>query len=200
MATGAPRERVTMIRARGVGFGFGPGEVLRGVDLDVAKGEFLALFGPNGAGKSTLLRVLAGELAPGRGEVALAGRPLASYGRRELARAVAVVPQETLSTFPYTVGELALMGRAPRVGRFALEDEADVAAARRALEALELWELRDRPVGEVSGGERQRAAIARTAPALRSAMREAYCAPRFTSCETARIVVPRSRWSERRRR
>ncbi len=152
-----------MIRAHGLRFGFGAarGEVLRGVDLFVARGEFVALFGPNGAGKSTLLRILAGELPRFTGAVELEGRPIRGYARRELARTVATVPQETLATFGYTVGELTLMGRAPHLGRFALEGEADVAAARRALEALELWELRDRPIGEVSGGERQRAAIAR---------------------------------------
>src|SRR5206468_120019 len=81
---------------------------------------------------STLLRVLSGELRASRGTVEVEGRPLASYARRDLARVVAVVPQETVAAFPFTVGEMVLMGRAPRVGRLALEGEADVAAARRA--------------------------------------------------------------------
>jgi iron complex transport system ATP-binding protein len=71
------------------------------------------------------------------------------------------VPQESAIPEAYTVGEVVLMGRAPHVGRFALEGEADLAAARRAIEALELAPLADRPMGEISGGERQRVAIAR---------------------------------------
>jgi iron complex transport system ATP-binding protein len=150
------------LAARGVRFSYEAGRpILCGVDLDVRPGELLALFGPNGAGKSTLLRILSGRLAPDEGRVEVDGRPAASYGRRGLARLVATVPQETAVHLPYTVGEIALMGRAPYVGRLALEGRADVAAARAALEAVGLWALRDRPAGEVSGGERQRAVIAR---------------------------------------
>jgi len=160
-----------VIRARGVSFAF-PGRppALEGVDIEVAPGEVVFLLGPNGAGKSTLLRLLSGELAPTAGTVEVEGADARTLERRALARRVAVVPQETLATFPYTVGELALMGRAPFLPRFALESEADVGAAERALRALDLWELRDRPIGDVSGGERRRAAIARAlaqeAPAL----------------------------------
>lgn len=151
-----------IIAAKNVSFGYGRAPpVLRGVDLEVRGGELVALFGPNGAGKSTLLGILSGRLAPSEGAAEIDGRPTARWGRRELARAVAAVPQENAVALPYTVGEVVLMGRAPHVGRFALEGEADVRAARAALEALDLWPLRDRRVGEVSGGERQRAAIAR---------------------------------------
>ena len=153
---------MSAIRARGLRFGYGRGrEVIRGVDLDLAAGDLLAIFGPNGAGKSTLLRLLAGELAPSQGVVELDGRPVRAYGRRALARLVAVVHQETEVAFPFTVAEVVLMGRAPYVGRFSLEAEADLAAARKALGALDLEALADRPIGEISGGERQRAAIAR---------------------------------------
>ena len=150
-----------MIRARSISFGYRGAAVLRDVNLELARGDFLALFGPNGAGKSTLLRILSGELSPEGGTVELDGRAMGRYGRREIARMVAVVPQESLATFSYTVAETVLMGRAAHLGRLSLESEPDVAAARRALEALDLWALRDRPVGELSGGERQRTAIAR---------------------------------------
>lgn len=151
-----------MIAARGLAFAYGAGApVLRGVDLAVAEGELVALFGPNGSGKSTLIRALSGDLVAKAGAVELSNRRIETLPRREVARLLAVVPQESLAVFPYTVGEVVLMGRAPRVGRFSLEGEEDVAAARRALEMVDLLALRDRPIGEVSGGERQRAAIAR---------------------------------------
>jgi len=92
---------------------FGPHEVLRGVTLDLAPGEVLGLVGRNGAGKTTLIRVATRVLRPERGSVELAGRPLEAWPRRELARAVAVVPQQILVPFPFTVAEVVLMGRAP---------------------------------------------------------------------------------------
>ena len=151
-----------MIAAHAMSFAYDAARpVLRGIDLEAAPGELVALFGPNGAGKTTLLRLLAGDLAASGGAALVDGRDVRAHRRRDLARLLAVVPQEPIVSFPYTVGEVVLMGRAPRVGRLAFESEEDVAAARLALEALDLWPLRDRPIGEVSGGERQRAAIAR---------------------------------------
>ncbi|GIW72199.1 MAG: hypothetical protein KatS3mg102_1741 [Planctomycetota bacterium] len=135
--------------------------VLDGVDLQLGRGEFVVLGGANGAGKSTLLRLLAGELRPQAGTIALEGRPLGAWGRRELARAVAVVPQEAPFGFAFTVGEIVLMGRAPHLGRLVLEGPEDVAQARAALAALELEPLADRPLDRLSGGERRRVAIAR---------------------------------------
>jgi iron complex transport system ATP-binding protein len=108
------------LRAAGVTFAYGPRTVLRDVDLAVDRGAMLALAGPNGSGKSTLLALLAGTRRPRTGAVEVLGRPLASYERRELARLVAVVPQDTSVTFPYTVAEMVLMGRAPHRPRLGL--------------------------------------------------------------------------------
>ncbi len=135
--------------------------VLAGVDLALAPGELLLLAGRNGAGKTTLLRTAAGLLAPVRGTVELAGRPLASLGRREVARQVACVAQETALPFPFTAGQLVLLGRTPHLGLLAFESRADVAVAERALERLGLAALADRSVLELSGGERQLVHLAR---------------------------------------
>jgi iron complex transport system ATP-binding protein len=135
--------------------------VLAGVDLALAPGELLLLAGRNGAGKTTLLRTAAGLLAPVRGTVELAGRPLASLGRREVARQVACVAQETALPFPFTAGQLVLLGRTPHLGLLAFESRADVAVAERALARLGLAALADRSVLELSGGERQLVHLAR---------------------------------------
>jgi iron complex transport system ATP-binding protein len=135
--------------------------VLAGVDLALAPGELLLLAGRNGAGKTTLLRTAAGLLAPDRGTVELAGRPLASLGRREVARQVACVAQETALPFPFTAGQLVLLGRTPHLGLLAFESRADVAVAERALARLGLSGLADRSVLELSGGERQLVQLAR---------------------------------------
>ena len=121
----------------------------------------LAIVGPNGAGKSTLLRVAAGSLRPSQGRIELLERPLASYHRRELARIVATVAQENQVAFRFTVLEVVLMGRAPHLGSFHLETDHDLAAAHAAMERFELLDLAQRPINELSGGERKRVFLAR---------------------------------------
>ena len=135
-------------------------EILRGVDADVAPGEWVALVGPNGAGKTTLLRAIAGLVAF-RGSIELDGRPSRELGRTELARLLAVVPQEP-STPPWmTVGEYVLLGRTPHLGPFAREGSRDREAAFDALARLDLVGLADRRLGTLSGGEKQRVVVAR---------------------------------------
>src|SRR5215208_688015 len=99
--------------AVGVGFAYGGRSVLREVSLGIARGEFVGLLGPNGSGKSTLLRLLGGLLRPAGGEVRLDDRPVGEYARRELARRVALVPQEPVLPEGFTVAELVLLGRTP---------------------------------------------------------------------------------------
>jgi iron complex transport system ATP-binding protein len=134
--------------------------VVDGVDLVVAEGEWLALIGPNGAGKTTLLRAIA-RLVPFAGSISLAGRPTAALTRAELSRLVAVVPQEP-STPPWmTVGEYVLLGRTPHLGALAKEGRRDREVAASALERLDLRGYGHRPLGTLSGGEKQRAVVAR---------------------------------------
>ena len=135
--------------------------VLRGVDLAVARGEVLGLIGPNGSGKSTLLRAFTGVLRLTGGRVLLAGRPLSSYHRSEIARQIAVVPQMSGSLFAFTVEDYVLMGRTPHLGRLQSQRPSDLQAAREALELADLTALAHRPITELSGGELQRAALAR---------------------------------------
>lgn len=134
--------------------------VVDGIDLTVAEGEWLALIGPNGAGKTTLLRAIA-RLVPFAGSIALQGRPTNAMRRTELSRLVAVVPQDP-STPPWmTVGEYVLLGRTPHLGRLAKEGKRDREAAARALARLDLLGFGERRLGTLSGGEKQRAVVAR---------------------------------------
>ena len=95
--------------------------VLESASLTVKPRVILGLLGPNGSGKTTLLRLLSGTLSPDAGRVMLDGIPLSSLSRRDLARRVAVVPQETHSAFDFTVLDIVLMGRYPHLGAFELE-------------------------------------------------------------------------------
>jgi iron complex transport system ATP-binding protein len=146
---------------RGVHVRLGSHAVLAGADLDVAAGEMVGLVGRNGAGKSTLLRVACGLLAPDAGSVLLDGRPLGGLERRERARTVALVPQETHFPFPFSVSEIVLMGRTPHLGWLGFERRTDLAAAQRAMTQLGIDELAARSVLSLSGGERQLAVVAR---------------------------------------
>ena len=152
---------MSLLVAEGVSFEYGHRAVLDAVDLAVGPGEIVGLIGPNGAGKSTLVRVLAGIIRPSRGVVRLDGRPLAEWTRVERARRVALVPQDPRVEFPYTVLEVARMGRAPHLPALALPRGRDLEIVRGVLERLEVAHLEARRIDELSGGERQRVFLAR---------------------------------------
>ncbi len=151
----------SLLECRDLAFAYGDRPVLDGVTLSLARGELVALVGPNGAGKSTLLHVLLGLRHVERGGVFSSGEPLSSLSRREVARRIAFVPQETRNDFDFTVRELVAMGRMPHLGRFEPERRTDVEAIERALELTETRRFSDRTLSELSGGERQRVHIAR---------------------------------------
>ncbi len=149
-----------MIELRGVTVELGGRAVVDRVDAVVEPGEWLALIGPNGAGKTTLLRAIA-RLVPFSGAISLGGRPAPELARGELARLVAVVPQEP-STPPWmTVAEYVLLGRTPHLGPLAREGARDRDAAGRALARLDLLPFVERRLGTLSGGEKQRVVVAR---------------------------------------
>jgi iron complex transport system ATP-binding protein len=150
-----------LLRAADVSFAYGPGQAgLHGVSIDVPRGGLVGILGPNGSGKTTLLRVLGGMLPAASGRVTIDGRDLARMPRRELARQIAVVPQETRLSFEYSALEVVLMGRYPHLGAFELESPEDVAIAREALAATGTLALEDRLFPTLSGGEKQRVIIA----------------------------------------
>jgi iron complex transport system ATP-binding protein len=149
------------IRAINLTAGYGDRAVLHGVSIDVHAGELLAIVGPNGAGKSTLLKNLSGALRPWSGTVELEGRLLGEYDRRAIARRLAMVAQENLVAFRFTVLEIVLMGRAPHLGAFHFETRHDLEIAHAALERFDLIGLARRPIQELSGGERKRVFLAR---------------------------------------
>jgi iron complex transport system ATP-binding protein len=162
-----------MIEAAGVTFGYGPARgrsakglakaghyVLNEISLKVHRGAIVGLLGPNGSGKTTLLRLLAGTLTPAAGFIQIDNVPLSTLSRRELARRIAVVPQETQTTFDFSVLEIVLMGRYPHLAAFELEGARDVAIAREALAATGTSALEARRFATLSGGEKQRVVIA----------------------------------------
>ncbi len=149
------------LEVEGLSFAYGEIPVLRGVDLVLHPGEVVGLVGPNGSGKSTLLKILSGVRRDYSGSVRLEGREVRGIPGRELARAVATVPQETAAGLPFTVLEVVLMGRHPHLGAFSFEDARDLELARRALEQAGAGAFAGRDIRALSSGERQRVIFAR---------------------------------------
>jgi len=133
---------------------------LTDVSLTIRSGSVTGLLGPNGCGKTTLLKLMAGVLRPRRGVITLGGRAIHGIPRRELAKQIAVVPQETHPAFDYSVLEMVLMGRHPHLGNFQLEGPKDIDIARDSLLATGTQHLAERAYMTLSGGEKQRVVIA----------------------------------------
>lgn len=131
-----------------------------GVSVRLADGALAGILGPNGSGKTTLLRLLSGTRRPTSGRVLLGDRALDQLSRREAARQIAVVPQETELAFEYRAIEIVLMGRHPHLGVFTVEGPGDLRIAQDAMKATGTSHLADRPFHELSGGEKQRVVIA----------------------------------------
>jgi iron complex transport system ATP-binding protein len=132
-------------------------ERLQDVSFALAPGEVSAIIGPNGAGKTTLLRVVAGELEASSGRIQLSGREQMQWSLRERARQLAVLPQASSLSFPFTVAEVVALGRSPH----STGQVIDTAIVAAALEAMDMAHLRDRLYTHLSGGERQRTQLAR---------------------------------------
>ncbi|MFM7514759.1 MAG: metal ABC transporter ATP-binding protein [Cyanobium sp.] len=155
IASGAARLRVSGLTVR-----YGPEPALEAVDLRLEAGSICALVGLNGAGKSTLFRALMGFLAPSAGTMAVDGLPVAQAQRRQW---VAYVPQDDQVPwdFPLRVWDVVMMGRYGRMNLLRWPDASDRQAVAEALGRVELAELRERPIGALSGGQRKRALLAR---------------------------------------
>jgi iron complex transport system ATP-binding protein len=155
-----------MLHASELSYGYSSGRrdarsfTLDGVSVTVERGSLTGLLGPNGCGKTTLLKLLSGVLQPDHGVVSLNGASLTGRSRREVAKHLAVVPQETHPAFDYTVMEMVLMGRHPHLGPFELEGPSDIALAQEALAATGTDHLAGRAYMTLSGGEKQRVVIA----------------------------------------
>jgi iron complex transport system ATP-binding protein len=150
-----------MLTVDQLAFGFPGRTVGRDVSFSLGAGEVMCVLGPNGGGKTTLFRTLLGLLQKHAGSITLETRDLETLSRAEIARRVGYVPQGHAAYFAYSVREFVLMGRTAHLGIFASPAKKDLVVADRALESLGIAHLAEKPVTEISGGERQLALVAR---------------------------------------
>jgi iron complex transport system ATP-binding protein len=149
-----------ILRFRDVSFGYGALDVIQSASFDLNEGSCTALIGPNGAGKTTMLRLAAGTLRPRLGSVVLNDEPLHTLALKQVARTVALVPQQLDVPFQFTVREVVEQGRTPYLGFLRGPMSGDRLAVDRALELADVAALQHRVFNELSGGERQRVKIA----------------------------------------
>ncbi|MFZ2149211.1 MAG: ABC transporter ATP-binding protein [Sedimentisphaerales bacterium] len=151
-----------IIGVENLSFGYTPQKIiLKHISFEVIQGKFLAIAGPNGAGKTTLLNLLCGLLRPKAGSIRIDAAPVESYSAKRLAKKVAVVRQEFVPVFDFTVAQMVSMARTPYLGTFGFESKTDKQMVNEALEATDTAQFALRALGSLSGGERQRIFIAR---------------------------------------
>lgn len=157
-------EDETLIEVRNLSFQYdrqSGREVLSHVDLEVCPGDVLTLLGPNGAGKSTLLNCIGNQLIPTGGTVSLCGTPLHRLSPREVAVNLGYVSQLQNMSFDFLVRDYLVLGRAPHIGYLKTPGYGEYQIVEQVLEELQITQLGDKPVSQLSGGERQQVQIAR---------------------------------------
>ena len=166
-------------------FSYGNHEVLKGVSFGVENRGFVSLLGPNGAGKSTLFRCMLGLLEPAKGSVHICGRNIRNMPPAELSHRVAYIPQSHTPIFNFSVFDMVLMGTTAQLPRFSSPGKQQIQLAEAAMERMGIAHLRDRGCGNISGGERQLALIARAIDLRQCLSRRFHldqCYPFFQDC------------------
>ena len=149
----------TVVEIKNLTASYNSEPAIQGISMEIFKGEFVGILGPNGSGKTTLLKTILGLISPIEGEIKLFGGPVDGAARRRMG----YVPQKGAIdlTFPIKVFDAVMMGRYPLMGFFRYPSRSDRTEVEEALKGVDAWHLKDKPIGELSGGEAQRVWIAR---------------------------------------
>ncbi|HKL76730.1 MAG TPA: heme ABC transporter ATP-binding protein [Halanaerobiales bacterium] len=151
-----------MLNIKNLSFKYKNEEVLKDIDYHLEKNDFVGIIGPNGSGKSTLLKNISRILNPNKGVIYLDQKLLNQYSSKELAKKMAVVPQNTNVDFNFTVYDIIMMGRNPYQGKWGKINEKDSEIVNEVMEVTDTKYLEDKKINQLSGGERQRVIIARS--------------------------------------
>jgi iron complex transport system ATP-binding protein len=152
---------MSIITAENIKFSYAAKPVMKDVSFTVDEAQIVAIIGPNGSGKTTLLKIINGTLFPDSGQMLIDGKDTLQWSLQEIARKVAIVPQETAVIFPFYAEEIVLMGRFPHLSNYRFEDKKDYRIVHKAMEKTDTLVFAARRFDELSAGERQRVLIAR---------------------------------------
>ena len=150
-----------IIDAQNINFSYTAKPIMEDLSLAIEEAQIVAIIGPNGSGKTTLLKIINGTLFPDSGQMLLDGKNTRLWLRKDLAKTVAIVPQETASIFSFYAEEIVLMGRFPHLSIYRFEDKKDYRIIHEAMEKTDTLAFANRRFDELSAGERQRVLIAR---------------------------------------
>ena len=154
-------QSLVLLNVDGIECRYGSVKVLESVSFSVKGGDFVGILGPNGSGKTTLLKSISRTLKPHKGTILLNKDDIYSLKNVEVAKQLAVVPQESNIGFSFSALDVVMMGRNPHITRFQMEGTKDLAVVRKAMTVTNTWQFANRPINELSGGEKQRVIIAR---------------------------------------
>jgi iron complex transport system ATP-binding protein len=149
------------LRLENISLGYREINVLTDVNLEVRPGEILGIIGPNGSGKSTLIKGMSRIITPNSGQIFIDGSKINELKHKDLAKLIAIVPQNATLPPLFTAIELVMLGRTPHLGLLRYESEEDLIIVKRAMDATNTIHLAQRRIGELSGGEKQRLVVAR---------------------------------------
>lgn len=149
------------LEAKNIKFGYNNKLILNDISFNIEKGSFTSIIGPNGSGKSTLLKILNNIYTLNEGKLEINGENINNLKKKELAKKMALVPQNTQIDYNFTVEDIVLMGRYPYKSRFQKESEEDYKIVRNSLKMTNTIDLSHRYINDLSGGERQRVIISK---------------------------------------
>lgn len=150
-----------ILKIEGVSFSYNEELVLDKISFDIKKGEFLSVLGPNGSGKSTLLKLLNNIIRPDSGVIYLKSKDIKKYKLKDLAKEISWVPQNTFINYDFLVKDIVMMGRYPYKNILDKTNNKDIEIVNEAMNLTNTYQLRNKKINEISGGERQRVIISR---------------------------------------
>jgi len=150
-----------VLKVEKLSFKYDKKNILKDINFTLDVGDFVGILGPNGCGKTTLLKNINRWLKPEQGRIYIDGSNIFQLSVKELARRVATVPQDTSLDVSFTVEQLVSMGRNPHLKSFEQESKRDISVIEDAMKSMDVLHLREKPINQLSGGEKQRVLIAR---------------------------------------